>query len=341
MDSALLTFISQTYPIEPIIDWQPVLQGYLSRNYVLKTETAAYFLKTYRFESVERVQIAHTAKAFFAEGGIPIILPIQDQSGQPFFQCAGRFYSLFPYISGRHSVRGNLSQTMLQSMATTLAELHLLSRKDPSPVKRLAGLAWDKAALIRRADAILQIIANKRSLDDFDRLAEQSLSLKLSLARQNQIAYEDFQFTYDHLIHGDYHEANLFFDEADRVQAVFDLEKACLAPRVVEMVRSLIFTCFSDGTQGGCAFEDKNFADASIYLQAYHQRYPLHPTELKNGLRERYLGNFHSLWVEAEHYLNHNRRVDGFLEGSLRTLQYFSQYMEQFLEQIMHGVYGN
>lgn len=336
--SILLTTLAQKYHLTPITHHQPVTGGYLSQNQIIGNQDARYFLKQYRFQNEARIQAIHRAKFFFAEGNIPIILPLATSCGETFFLFEGQAYALFPFIEGTHLRRGQVPETALVSIAETLAHMHLLGKGITLPgvkARRYGRARKTPSDFMAEATNILDIISTKPVKDDFDALAEDTLRLKLSLAQQYATSPEPSLPGADYLIHGDYHDANLFFDETKRVKSVFDLERVCTWPRVLELIRAVDFICFSDGSQSGRAFEDWNFTAAHTILMTYHGLYPLNRTELVNGYKAYLTMKVHGLWVETEHYLNDNQRVDGFLAGEPNLLRYFSQNLEAFTERIV------
>ena len=339
----LLEVVANKYNIKPITFHKPVEGGYLSQNQIIGNQDAGYFLKQYRFQDERQIEAIHRAKFFFGRGNIPVILPLDRRSGKTYFSFEGQVYALFHFVSGRHLIRGQVPETALTAMAETLARMHLLGKGVDLPGIKARSFGWNRektASLVTDAETILGMISAKPHKDDFDRLAEDALHLKLTLAQQYAGAPAPLLPGADHLIHGDFHDANLFFDEADRVKAVFDLERVCLWPRVLEIIRAVDFICFSDGSQSGRAFEDWNFVAAHTFLTAYHQRYPLDRVELINGYKNYFIRRVQGLWVETEHYLNNNCRVDGFLTGEPDLLRYFSQNLDTFIERIVEGVFA-
>lgn len=337
----LLETIAEKYTLAPPTHHQAVTGGYLSHNQIIGNQDSRYFLKQYRFQNEARIHAIHRAKFFFAEGDIPIILPLRTSSGETYFLFEGKAYALFPFVGGNHLKRGQVSETALLSMAETLAHMHLLGKGIALPGVKARAYGWARkntSDFIAEVTKILDIISAKPIKDDFDALAEDTLRLKLTLAKQYANVPEPALSGADHLIHGDFHDANLFFDETERVKSVFDLEKVCYWPRVLELIRGVDFTCFSDGSQSGRAFADWNFAAAQTFLTAYHQRYPLERTELINGYTNYFVMRVHGLWVETEHYLNNNQRVDGFLSGEPNLLRYFSRNLEALIESIVEGL---
>ncbi len=75
ISSELLQKIKRIYGFT-ISASEKVTKGYLSENFILYEGTLRFFLKKYRFSDPQRVREVHSAKHYFAEGGIPVILPV-------------------------------------------------------------------------------------------------------------------------------------------------------------------------------------------------------------------------------------------------------------------------
>jgi Ser/Thr protein kinase RdoA (MazF antagonist) len=130
------------------------------------------------------------------------------------------------------------------------------------------------------------------------------------------------------LIHGDYHGGNVFFDEQGRVSHVFDLEKSLFAPRMFELFRSAVFLFF------GNSFDEENIHKARLYIQAYTAVYPASKGELHKGLTLFYLRFVHGLWVQTEHYLKGNNRVDQFLAQDYERIKYLSENLQELSNKL-------
>lgn len=337
MQNGLTELLADTYRIK-VKHFTKVDEGYLSDNQIIGAGNANYFLKKYRFTQEKRIKTIHAVKFFFAEAGIPVILPLKNKHLASFFRFEDYYYSLFPFVTGRRLNRGNLPADALKASAKLLADLHRVgTNAEISSLREHSG-AWNRKQFMAEAKRVLQVIEHKRSKDPFDELALETLNLKLALASRNNAQYDDFGLQNDHLIHGDYHEENLFFNENDQVKYVFDFEKTRLAPRTFEVIRSVNFICFSD--TGYCpVFDQQSFSNALIYLQTYHAHYPLRKNEFTNACKAYYLGKVHSLWVETEHYLHQNTRTDVFLKPELSFLKYFAKNDEIFIGRINKGLF--
>ncbi|MEI7777555.1 MAG: phosphotransferase [bacterium] len=294
--------------------------GFLSTNYIIenyeKLPHKKYFLKKYRFNKKDKIEEIHSIKKYFSEKDIPVILPIPNKEGKTYFEWRAEegksFYALFPFVEGIHFSRDNFSNMVIASLAETLGKIHLAGKDYKGPASQAFKLKSPED-LQTEIQKYLDIIKSKTNKDPFDLLAEKTLSLKLELLSGLGYSFEDTGLTSDHLIHGDYHNKNVFFDSKGKVTAVFDFEKSGMGPRVFELWRSIDY---SDRTK------------AEQYIRSYGKIYPITEDELARGLRLYYLKLISSLWIEKAHYVDGNFRTDSFLETQYSSLKYFGQIVK-------------
>jgi homoserine kinase type II len=110
----------------------------------------------------------------------------------------------------------------------------------------------------------------------------------------------DFQNLDQQVIHGDYQQTNLFFDNG-RVSAIIDWDQAYVAPRAWEVVRTLHLVFEFD--PGPC----------HIFLDAYRAEAPLTFVELEVAAAAYSHTRAHDLWPYEAVYLEDNDRARGFL----------------------------
>lgn len=109
---------------------------------------------------------------------------------------------------------------------------------------------------------------------------------------------------------------------------VFDLEKAEIAPRSAEVVRSATYT-FLNGSHS-----DQNIERATKYIGVYAEKTGITVDEVRSGIEAWYIKDLHSLWIYREHYLVGSNRVDLFLKRKLEMLNFWPDNMEYILERL-------
>lgn len=328
---ALLDQLQDHYALPVLLSATPVTAGYLSRNWHLTAADRGYFLQEYRFAEITPVAAAHASLFHFQRAGIPTIAPLPAQDGQTIWRYADRFYALFPFVTARQLRRGALSLTAVQSIGTMLAQLHRAGQQVTLPHVQRRRLKDNRPTFQTQAQLILDLIRRQPAQSAFDQLAVQTLQRQLALVEVTAIDYATLALASDHLLHGDFHDGNLFFDEQEQVCYVFDWEKTEIAPREIELVRALLFICFSNPDNFCATFTPANFRLGEAFLAAYQAHYPVRPAQVVAALHARYWGSLCSLWVVEEHYLQHNRRVDPFLEATLAEITYFADHLSPFV----------
>lgn len=331
MNQQALDQIREDYALPLLFSATPVTGGYLSRNWRLAAADSGYFLQEYRFTEITPVAAAHASLFHFQRAGIPTIAPLPMRDGQTIWRYGDRFYALFPFVTARQLRRGALSVAAVQSIGALLAQLHRAGQQVTLPHVQRRRLKDNRPIFQQQAPLILDLIQRQPAQSAFDQLAVQTLRRQLALVETTAIDYATLPLASDHLLHGDFHDGNLFFDEQEQVHAVFDWEKTEIAPREIEFVRALLFICFSNPNNFCATFAPANFRLGEALLRAYQARYPVMQETLVAAVHARYWGSLCSLWVVEEHYLQQNWRVDPFLEATLTEITYFADHLPAFV----------
>jgi len=324
MMDILLSKIREFYGLRLCVV-EKVSGGYLSQNYILSDGTVKYFFKKYRFDNERRVKEVHAAKKYFFDSGIPVIVPLPGKSGKTYFECGGRYYAIFPFVCGLHMKYGAPKDGEIISYGEMLGRLHLVGKKSVLSIGSYFK-PMDREESLRKIAKLIKKIHENEVSSDFDKTALESLSLKKELIATNDIQYDQLGLKNDHLIHGDYLYHNVFFNDSLKVSHVFDFEKTAYYPRCFEIFRSMFYSFPIEGN-GPLSLQY-----AKLYLDSYSRAYPISNEEIRNGLRMLYLHNIYSLWIESEHYLWGNRRIDLFLIPEKQRIEYLSKHKKELEE---------
>jgi Ser/Thr protein kinase RdoA (MazF antagonist) len=320
----ILIKINHLYGIN-VSSSEKVTRGFLSDNYFLSDAKTKFFLKKYRFDSSNRIVEVHASKKYFAEGGIPVILPISLLDGKTFFEYDDAYYALFPFVEGKHIERGELTEAAIISLGKMLGRIHLFGKESKLAIDDRFKIENEEKTF-KKIEDILTKISEVSSTSDFDKVALKNVQMKKKLLLGNTMTFNDLGLNCDHLIHGDYLDHNVFFDENDGVKWVFDLEKTNYSPRTYELFRSMVYGLLSsDITE----FDLKN---ARKYIDAYSSVYPISKDEIKRGLQLYFVKTIHGFWVESEHYLKGNTRVDHFLFDDHKRIKYLSENLDLLVD---------
>jgi UMF1 family MFS transporter len=264
--------------------------GYLSDNYVVVSNSIKYFLKRYRFKERQRIDDAHKAKFFFASKGIPVILPIKNVDSETITKVGDRYYSLFPFVEGRQFVSDGIETPKLAaySLGQMLGRIHKSSEGHSIEISEKFK-PWDKEEFKKVASQIVDIINGKKALTDFDRKAKEAIVYKMERVNTEKLLFEGMKDLRMGLIHGDYHDGNVFFDETGNISYIFDLEKTCIAPYAYEVVRAIQYshcTGYNRRESMGRTME---------FLRGYKTERPMDTAELAQGAELFYQKEIHGL----------------------------------------------
>lgn len=326
MDNGLLKKLQNDYEQNITKSYGRVDGGFLSENYIVGESNNKYFLKSYRSKYSENDIInIHKVKRYFANHGIPIILPLDDRDGRSYFAYRNHFYGLFPFIESKNIKTEKASLSVVRSIAEMQAKIHLLSRDGLLKIHEKETSLWNKDRVLKIGRNIAKILAGIKNPNQFDKVALRFVALKMKLISECHLIPGDIGLKNDHLIHGDYHAHNLFLDKDGNVQYVYDLEKTVNAPRAYELSRAIDYICL----------DKYDFVKAGAYLRAYREVYPMSDEEFAKGFLFYYLKSIHSFWIEEHHYLNNNKRTDVFYNKDFEMTQYYSENLNEVIARII------
>jgi len=321
-----LESITQLYRLQLSIV-EKITGGFLSENYTLADGSTKYFLKKHRHVDRTQVEEVCQAEQFFAQGGVPVILPVPTLQGDVFFEYEHSYYSLYPFVEGHHIERGRLTESAAITLGSTLGVLHKQGKESTLPIAEQFN-AWDKEKFLSKAAAVEAEIAKENPLSEFGAMVLDNLRLKKQCVLENTVTYDQLGLSNDHLIHGDYFCDNVFFDEYDRLNYVFDFEKTQYAPPMYELFRSFFVSFLSVPNQ-------ENLVLAKKYVNAYLGVYPFPKETVRNSFTAAYLKQIHSIWIEEEHYLKNSTRPDSLLPSQFACNQYYVQNRKEIEDHLI------
>jgi len=322
----LLDTITSLYDIGPITASDRVATGFLSENHVVSSGAGRFFLKKYRFAEAAKIRRIHASKSFFSQGGIPIIMPLTTKDGATFFTHESAHFALFPYIAGQHSDRKRLTPRASASLGRMLGLIHLCGADcalDADP----ADKPGNRTPNLEQIELLLSKARCAPVPGDFDRTAIEILEIKRSFAESAPHTTYSAPAN-DHLLHGDYHDANVFFDGRNEVAHVFDLEKTGYGPRTDEIFRAMTYSLIC-----GDSVADV-LAKAEAFMDAYRGIYPISDEEIIDGLQIFIHKHMRDNWVETEHYLRGNTRVDVLARFELTRLQFLTAHLPDLIARL-------
>lgn len=157
------------------------------------------------------------------------------------------------------------------------------------------------------------------------------LTKKLELVQAASHDTFNFGIRFDHLIHGDLHHLNIFFDAEESVSHVFDFERVMVGDRIADLLYT-IFLSFLDTA----VIDDENFQCIKSFLNGYQKNYPLTHAELEDRLHWFYWNEIvMMLWIETNYYLRNETRSNEYLPHRKRRLEYISSNPDAFFARVL------
>jgi len=318
----VLSYLSSQFSLASLTVKEHITRGVLSDNHQVTDGTSNYFLKKWRPSAFSHLEEIPLVERHMASHGIPVILPLVNRDGTVAVAFKDAWYSLYPYVQGNHIEREDVTGAGLESMAALLARIHHLSVSNSLIIQEQFKWWRSDERALDTIEKIIGVIVGIPSKSEFDEQALESLILKQRIIRSGTARPESFYLASDTLIHGDYHESNMFFHQ-NAVSHIFDFEKAEMSPRVYELIRSVMLTLINGD------FSAINLDRAAQYIAAYSDVYPISPDEVRHGLRIYFTKGVHGYWIEEEHYLRGNNRPDIFMEVGLQSLRFQASHLQE------------
>lgn len=323
--------LQESYGLQAPTLLSGVERGYSSQNFVIQDKDKKYFLKLYPTRRpLSLVLEIHTVEKFFSEHGVPVVNAMQNTKGSTVSEHAGRLYSLFQYVDGRelHSLP---SEKAAASTGSVLARLHLASKDGvPFQVSRIQE-RWHKQNFLTDAYKLRNTIDTLESPSEFDVQAKELLALRIRIAEETPLRFEELGFEDNTLLHGDYHYHNMFFNDQDDLTHLFDFERSRMGARATEVGYAVFFNCLDIINPALDDITERNFEVAKAYLDSYRATYPMADDDVRKGILWYYYMHSHRLWPLDSHYVENNLRADKLVASRLKRLKYFYSNLEKIL----------
>jgi Ser/Thr protein kinase RdoA (MazF antagonist) len=297
-----LDTLCQAWNIGPVYTTRTPETGTIHQTRLLETSTGNYALRSYRYppEKRWRVEAEHALITYVSSQNLPAIAPLPLPDGETILEHNGRLHALFPFARGYQTKRGKITPEESIAMGKFLAQLHRALHDYPQDKVANRIFSVDHETALKTISEIETAIQARTQPDDYDtqaliRLHERRLWMETAQP-PDETAFAQLE---QQVIHGDYQETNLFF-ENDTVSAVIDWDQSYVATRAWEVMRAIHYLF------------QFNPAPCQIFLEAYHRELPLSAEELDITANVYSWIRTHDLWLYEEYYLQGNQRVRQF-----------------------------
>jgi homoserine kinase type II len=301
-DAVESTTILAAWDIGPLYTCTVPESGTLNDTLLVTVGRGKFVLRGYRRHG-ERAAVAreHAVIVHARARGVPAIVPLPLPGGDTILERDDRCYALFPFATGGQVRRADLGPDKAAAMGACLARIHRALRDFPHAGLQQEAVTANRDQTLAGVEQLLAVIARRPIKDATDLAAlDRLVSRRDWLRHQPAVSRRDLAALGPQVIHGDYQETNLFFADG-QVCAVIDWERARLAPRALEAVRTM----------------DLAFGLAPTlcreFVAAYRAGGLLPRSELDIAADAYGLMRAYDLWVFTAVYLEGNDRVRQFI----------------------------
>ncbi|WP_407538495.1 phosphotransferase [Deinococcus radiomollis] len=300
-----------------------VPEGSVNRVFRVQTVQDTFYFRMYRIgdETVleREVQVMAAARA----GGVPVPMAVVTRSGADWLALDGQLYMLFTAAEGTQVPRSELNHAHATAAGECLARLH-------RALERLPDLGWRRYRIdfplvewLARLNALEQAVSGLAAPDGTDVWALARLRAQREWLADPGCPHAAPLTGPRQVIHGDYHDGNLFFvgsATAFRVSGVIDWEQAAWMPRAFEPIRSAHYMFGHDPPL------------ASAFLNAYVPGLKMKRSEMQAAALVYGVQADHNVWALEEAYLRGNARARRFIPHA--QFRPFSSFWREVQERL-------
>lgn len=316
-ESEIRTLLMDLFAFQDVGPLRMVHGGYMSQNFKVETDRGPFFLKQYRNRLNTVIHEIKTAEQFFADKGLPIILPTKDRYKRETFWIGGHWYSLFPFVEGSSPDGARMNHSQIISMAHMLARFHKAGHQFTYRPFQLLRVGNARKFHMENVE-LLRLLDARKPLSPLDEAILELLTFKQHMVEQTTAIPMDFGISFDCLIHGDYQYNNLFLDQSGNVTHVYDLERASLGHTSYEVARSAIINCFDGG------WTDAQYALAQTHVAAYRELHPLSFEEYERAIHFYALNVIFTTWIEARYLIYGMHTQLAIFDRHVKRVKFFS-----------------
>ena len=280
----------------------PVANSLNNENYRAETQDGLRFIRIHRkSQSREAAEAEQAIVAWVGKQGLPVAPALADRDGRTLHALSGVVMSVYPWVAGHQAVHDTRTPQAAHAMGAMHGRLHALLARYPgeSYPRSGPGPTWDVDASIEELSRVDDLIRYYPSPGEERLRIQAGLREQLALLESSEPRpRSDFAELPLQLVHGDYHNGNVLFDDALNVTAVLDWEFAGLRPPMFEILRA-----FSLSELFG-----QPLKDAYLFGYAEHNRLPRELCGL--AVEVAWQALLHSTWDYHQRFIEGNRRVD-------------------------------
>ncbi len=302
--------VLSAWSVDSVIDISLDPIGTINQTWIVTADSGRYAVRLRRGRDGDRLKRECGLIAYAVSKGIAALEPISTVSGECFEGNDSGLWTLTSFAPGFQNDRESMSSAQDRGMGRCLARLLRGLSDCPRRLAKPQSFAVDVSRTLLEFNRCEDLI---RAQDNQTR--DETYALDRLNGRRRWIETHPEETTSgltdlpQQVIHGDYQEKNVFFDDNGDVVALIDWEKACLAPSEWEIIRTLDLVMQFDVERG------------KTFVEGYQEEAPLDLDTLDRAAWAYGVMRTHDLWLFREIYERGHDRVRRFLSpGPFRPI---------------------
>lgn len=326
-DQTLIEAIERQYGLA-VISLGQRLGGLSSRNQIVHAGSQQFVLKSCPHDSSQRLDRIALASRLLRSLDVPAVEVVQTVDSATHFTLGRLAFILTRRCTGRLLHEPSLSMAALESAASMLTRLHI-------PAERCAGEGWlqtpregTQEETIRQASDLLRAIRTNRETPA-GRAAGELIELKMAVLSEGCRVLKSRDMLTHCLVHGDFHNENVLYDETDKISCLLDLESVHIGDPMEDITLFISLACCNTG------FWSRNITMAKAFLNAYRRVLPLPPEVIVNGFVDYLRVLASSYFLERQVLHKDDPTIINMLLRDIRRIIYLRQHLFDFLSALL------
>jgi len=342
MKKDILAEISQEYGLPVLGFIGSPENGISAHNAIVETKDGStYFIKNYKKTDAERRDNSESVEFFVATNSdIPVVLPLKNINERFHIIINDKMYSVFKNIKHKEykSVDEINKIKLADNLGLMLGKIHDISNNHSIPETINTILSWvieDKEKSILELQKTKVLINSKDKLDEYDERALLLIELKISLLVETNFKKKEKEP--EVICHGDYHRANILFNDGDDIIGVCDWDISGKSNPYIEFVRSYNMCVIR---KDFIHYQEKReFSKAFIRGYINNCNFTFDLLELNYAIESWYQTVISSTFPLSDHYYLNHTKTDSSLDSEMDKIMFLKnnrislfEYIKSFIE---------
>ena len=318
----------QRYGVTEVHAIRPLTEGLLNRAYTVDTDSGKFFLKDYLNQTPEIIRAQHLVTRRLSQAGLPVSAPLADLAGETLQEQSEHLLALYPWVQGHHKRGAGLDPAGCRELGALLGRLHDELDRLHGPIEQPLFLPCETA---ERASAtahrLLAAIDRLSVREGVDELAEFRLLERIGLLRElaGRRPGPEVNLTVGS-VHGDFHDLNIMYGPSERVNAVVDFDRLCLAPSLEELIRSALIIFVEFGRL--------DLGLVREYVHGYLDQRPWLAPEIPAALHRLWWERLTDFWMLTWRYDLHDERPSVQFADQSALIVWWTHHYDKILHEL-------